>query len=134
MSAAPAIHVPAEVRAPRITLVRREARDHSQALRLGVQVLLLALNVWIGVQFYLWVRWAERGGSSPSVSRAAGVEGWLPIEGLMQLKYTLLTGQLPHVHPAGFFLFTAFLAVSVIFRKSFCSWLCPIGVLVGAGG
>ena len=110
-------------------LVRRVDREYSQSLRLGVQLFLVALNVWIGVQFYLWVRWAESGGRTLEVSRQAGVEGWLPIEGLMQLKYFLLTRQLPHIHAAGFFLFVSFLVMSFLFRKSFCSWLCPVGTV-----
>jgi polyferredoxin len=110
-------------------LIRRVDREYSQSLRLGVQLFLMALNVWIGVQFYLWVRWAESGGRALEVSRPAGVEGWLPIEGLMQLKYFLLTRQLPNLHAAGFFLFVSFLAMSVLFRKSFCSWLCPVGTV-----
>ena len=51
----------------------------------------------------------------------AGAEGWLPIEGLMQLKYFLITGKVPHVHAAGFFLFTSFLVISFVFRKAFCA-------------
>ena len=110
-------------------LVRRDDREYSQALRLGVQLFLVALNLWIGIQFYLWVRWAESGGRTLEVSRPAGVEGWLPIEGLMQLKYFLITGQVPRVHAAGFFLFTSFLVMSLAFRKAFCSWLCPVGTV-----
>ncbi len=124
MSAAQATAVPTRAHKK---LVRRENREYSQALRLSVQLLFLALNVWIGLQFYFWVRWAESGGQLPEVARPAGVEGWLPIEGLMQLKYFALTRQVPRVHPAGFFLFVAFLAISLFFRKSFCSWLCPVG-------
>jgi polyferredoxin len=45
----------------------------------------------------------------------------------MQLKYFLITGKVPHVHAAGFFLFTSFLVISFVFRKAFCSWLCPVG-------
>ncbi|MGA2686688.1 MAG: 4Fe-4S binding protein [Candidatus Korobacteraceae bacterium] len=110
-------------------LVRRDDHEYSQPLRLGAQLFLVALNAWIGVQFYLWVGWAESGGRGLEVSRPAGVEGWLPIEGLMQLKYFVLTRQLPQVHAAGFFLFVSFLAMSVVFRKSFCSWLCPVGTV-----
>ncbi len=98
-------------------LVRRDDREYSQPLRLGVQLFLVALNLWIGVQFFLWVRWAESGGRTLEVSRPAGVEGWLPIEGLMQLKYFLVAGQVPRVHAAGFFLFTSFLIISFVFRK-----------------
>lgn len=108
-------------------LIRRTDRDHSQALRRSFLMLFLSLNVWIGVQFYLWVRWAESGGITTEVKRPAGVEGWLPIEGLMQLKFFLLTRHVPRVHPAGFFLFAAFLLISFALRKAFCSWLCPVG-------
>jgi polyferredoxin len=110
-------------------LVRRTGRDYSQQLRLGFQLTFAALNVWIGVQFYQWVRWAETGGATHEVTRPAGVEGWLPIAGLMQLKYFLLTRQVPSIHAASFFLFTAFLLISWLLRKSFCSWLCPVGTL-----
>ena len=110
-------------------LIRRDDRDHSQPLRVTVQILFAILNLWIGVQFYLWVRWAESGGRAFEVSRPAGVEGWLPIEGLMQLKYFLITGKVPHVHAAGFFLFTSFLVISFVFRKAFCSWMCPVGTV-----
>ena len=110
-------------------LIRRDDRDHSQTLRVTVQILFAALNLWVGVQFYFWVRWAESGGRAVEVSRPAGVEGWLPIEGLMQLKYFLTTGKVPHVHAAGFFLFTSFLVISFVFRKAFCSWMCPVGTV-----
>jgi polyferredoxin len=92
-----------------------------------VQFAFLLLNVWIGVQFYLFVRYFETGGASMRVGRPAGVEGWLPIASLMNLKVLLLTGRLPRIHPAGTLLLIAFMAVSLIFRKSFCSWLCPVG-------
>ncbi len=110
-------------------LIRRTDRDYSQQLRLGLQLAFLALNVWIGVQFYGWVRWAETGGATRAVERPAGVEGWLPIAGLMQLKYVLAAHQWPMIHPAGLFLFTAFLLISFLLRKAFCSWLCPVGTL-----
>lgn len=111
------------------TLIRREKRDVSQQFRLAVQIFFLALNVWIGLQFYLWVRWAESGGQTAAVSRPAGVEGWLPIEGMMQFKYIVSTAHLPKLHPAAFFLFLAFTFSSLIFRKSFCGWICPVGTI-----
>lgn len=81
------------------------------------------------MQFYHWVRWAETSGATREVARPAGVEGWLPIAGLMQFKYVLLTREMPRIHPAGFFLFTSFLLMSFLLRKSFCSWLCPVGTM-----
>lgn len=109
--------------------VRRNDRDVSQPIRLGIQIIFLILNLWVGLQFYLFVHWAETGGRTSSVSRPAGVEGWLPIEGMMQFKYVVATGEIPRLHPAAFFLFTAFALTSLFFRKAFCSWLCPVGTL-----
>jgi polyferredoxin len=115
--------------AARKKLVRRAARDHAQAIRRGVQLAFLALNVWIAVQFWLFVRYYETGGRSVFAARPAGVEGWLPIASLMNLKVLLYTGEFPRLHPAGMFLLLGFLAASWIFRKSFCGWLCPVGTI-----
>src|SRR5580704_12376167 len=114
---------------PRKKLTRRTDRDYSQSLRRGMQFAFLALNVWIGVEFYQWVRWAETAGQALRVERPAGIEGWLPIAGLMQLKYVILAHQWPSINPAGLFLIAAFLLMSFFFRKAFCSWLCPVGTL-----
>ncbi len=107
--------------------VRRSNADRSQQIRRVVQGVFMALNGWLGVQFYLWVRSFEPGGTAQQVARPAGIEGWLPIAGLMNAKYFLLTGRVPAVHPAAMFLFAAFLMMSLFVKKSFCSWLCPVG-------
>lgn len=116
---------------PRVTkkLVRRTERDVSQQWRLGFQLAFLALNVWIGVQFYFWVRQFESGGISGVVSRPPGVEGWLPIAALMNLKAWVMTGVIPELHPAGMFILVSFLAMSLLLKKAFCSWLCPVGTI-----
>ena len=110
-------------------LIRRSTPDRSQRIRRTVQWLFVALNLWIGLQFFLWVRYFERGGNALYVTRPAGVEGWLPIAGLMNSKYFLLTGRVPTVHPAAMYLFLGFLLMSVLLKKAFCSWLCPVGTL-----
>ncbi|MFZ0797130.1 MAG: 4Fe-4S binding protein [Terriglobales bacterium] len=114
---------------PKKTLIRRVERDHSQITRRSFQAAFLLLNVWIGGTFYFWVRQFEPGGASTSVQRPAGVEGWLPIAGLMNLRYLTLTHHVPALHPASLFLLIAFLAMSFLFRKAFCSWLCPVGTI-----
>ena len=106
---------------------RRARPDHSQAIRRGFQLAFLALNVWIGIEFYLFVRYYETGGRGGFHDRPPGVEGWLPIASLMNLKVLLHTSALPSVHPAGVFLLVSFLLMSWLLRKSFCSWLCPVG-------
>ncbi|HUI52079.1 MAG TPA: 4Fe-4S binding protein [Terriglobales bacterium] len=108
-------------------LVRRAERDYSRVYRRSFQGAFLLLNLWIGAKFYFWVRQFEVGDGTALVARPAGVEGWLPIAGLMNLKYWMLSGEIPRVHPAAMFLLLAFLSMAFLFRKAFCSWLCPIG-------
>lgn len=110
-------------------LLRRAAPDYSQALRRIFQFSFLLLNVWVGGTFYVWVRHLETGTPDGTLTRPPGVEGWLPIAGLMNLKYWLTTGHIPAAHPAAMFLLVSFLAVAFLFRKAFCSWLCPVGTL-----
>lgn len=109
-------------------LVRRLGRDHSQAIRRGFQLAFLTLNIYLGLVFYFWVRGYETG-SVPGLARPAGVEGYLPIAGMMNFKYWLLSGHVPDVHPAAMFLLVAFVAIAFLFRKAFCSWLCPVGTI-----
>ena len=94
-----------------------------------MQALFLLLNIWIGVEFYLFVRYYETNGTSYPAARPSGIEGWLPIASLMNLKYLVVTGEMPRIHAAGMFLLIAFLLISLVARKSFCSWLCPIGTI-----
>jgi polyferredoxin len=110
-------------------LIRRTDKDYSQVVRRGYQAAFLLLNVWLGAVFYSWVRGIETGVNSVEVAPPPGIEGWLPIAGLMNLKYFLLTWKVPAIHPAAMFLIVTFLAISFLFRKAFCSWLCPVGTL-----
>lgn len=110
-------------------LVRRLQPDHSQTVRHTVQGLFLALNAWIAVEFVLWVRFFESHGQTPFIERPAGVDGWLPIAGLMNLKYFLVTHQAPEIHPSAMVLAAVFLLSSLFIKKVFCSWLCPVGTI-----
>ena len=114
---------------PRNKLAKRAPPEHSQLLRHSIQAAFFLLNLWIGVQFYLWVRYYETAGRSLEVGRPAGVEGWLPPASLMSLKVLLSGGGIARIHPAGTFLLIAFLAASFLFRRSFCGWLCPVGTV-----
>src|SRR4051794_1673828 len=110
-------------------LIRRAVPDRSQVYRRSFQIAFLLLNGWIGAAFYVWVRGFETGSHLRSAIRPAGVEGWLPIAGLMNFKYWLTTGRIPTSHPAALFLFVSFIAIAFLLRKAFCSWLCPVGTL-----
>jgi polyferredoxin len=87
------------------------------------------LCAWIGIDFYLFARWGESAGAAPFHAHPPGAEGFLPISALMGLKLWLSTGVINEVHPAGLLIFTAVVLISLVARKAFCSWLCPIGTL-----
>lgn len=125
----PPVPQSSETRKPKKKLIKRTDVDRSQSIRRIVQWAFVAINLWIGVQFYLWVRHFETAGQSRFFERPAGIEGWLPIAALMNLKYWIVTGNVPPLHPAGMFLLVSFLGMSILFRKAFCSWLCPIGTV-----
>jgi polyferredoxin len=94
-----------------------------------VQLSFAAIAIWVGIQFVMWVRYFESGGTSLRVERPDGVEAWLPIASLMNLKVFILTRSVPEMHVAGMFMLIAFLAISFLFRKAFCSWICPVGTI-----
>ena len=125
-AATPSSAVPANPKKPH---VRRTTPDRSQRTRLIVQCLFILLNVFLAAQFYFFVRYFETASTGPHVSRPAGVDGWLPIAGLMNMRYLLATGRIPTIHPAAMVLFLIFVAMSLILKRAFCGWLCPVGTL-----
>lgn len=114
---------------PKKPFIRRLYRDRSQQIRRTVQLSFLALNAFLGLEFLLWVRYFESNGHTPYIARPTGVDGWLPIAGIMNLKYFLVTHHIPSIHPAAMFLLVIFLLSSLLLKKSFCSWLCPVGTV-----
>ncbi len=104
-------------------------REDSQFLRSTVQLAFVLLCVWIGIEFHLFMQWGLSGGTAPAATRPPGVEGFLPISALISLKYSLQTGLISMIHPAALFILVAIIGVSVVVKKGFCSWLCPVGTL-----
>jgi polyferredoxin len=98
-------------------------------IRVAVQWCFLLWVVGIGIRFGMFVNSVERGATSSLVSRPPGVEGFLPIGALTSLKYLLVSGKIHPVHPAALVIFLTILLMSLLAKKSFCSWLCPVGTL-----
>lgn len=104
--------------------------------RRAVQWASTAVVLVIGAQFTLWVR-AHLAGAEPPVPRPPGVEAFLPINAMLTLKHLLLTGVVDRVHPAGLAIFLGICLMSLVVARSFCSHLCPVGLLselVGRAG
>jgi polyferredoxin len=127
-----------ELRKPRLAyrgerrFLRRLAlrlRDDAHAQRLAIQLGFVALCVWIGIEFHHFMQWGLAGGELPLAGRPPGVEGFLPISALISVKHWLTTGTINQVHPAALFILLAIVLISLVAKKAFCSFLCPVGTL-----
>ena len=97
-------------------------------VRLLVQVAFASTCAVIGFQlsrFYL----AARAGATPLPYRPPGAEGFLPISGMMGILDWIYQGTLNRIHPAATILVILVLLSAILLRKSFCSWVCPVGLI-----
>lgn len=97
-------------------------------VRLLVQTAFAVTCVLLGAQLARFVS-AAREGTLPLPHRPAGVEGFLPISGLLGILDWFRSGSLNQIHPAATMILLVVLAMSLLLRKSFCSWVCPVGFL-----
>lgn len=111
------------------TKIIRNDEKGIQKIRFIVQSLFAVLCIWIGIEFYLFVQYMETNAAVEYFSRPPGVDGFLPISSFMSFYLFITTGVIHQAHPAGFFIFFAIILVSLVFGKSFCSWLCPVGFI-----
>ncbi|WP_320170031.1 4Fe-4S binding protein [Maridesulfovibrio sp.] len=99
-----------------------------ELLRDSIQLAMTAFCIWIGYRFYLFYEFMT-GHSSVPVSKPGAVEGFLPISALLSLKKLITQGVFDEVHPAGLTIFIAVMVMSLIMRKGFCGYLCPVGFI-----
>lgn len=107
----------------------RNNENGIQKIRFIIQLSFALLCVWIGVEFYFFTRFLETNGAASFYERPPGVDGFLPISSFMSFYLFLTTGEIHQAHPAGLFIFLAIVLMSLVFGKSFCSWMCPIGFI-----
>jgi len=117
------------IKIPKKKKVVKNKEKGIQKFRFIVQLLFSLLCIWIGVEFYHFIQLLETNDAAAFSFRPPGVDGFLPISSFMSFYLFLMTGQIHSAHPAGFFIFFAIVLSSLVFGKSFCSWLCPVGLL-----
>lgn len=106
---------------------KRQDLSYIRTFRTIIVWLIFALIAFGGVRFYAFVSHFLYG--TPQVERPPLVEGFLPIGAFMTLKLWLTEGIFDSVHPAGLVIFSAALLMSLLMKKSFCGWICPVGTL-----
>lgn len=100
-----------------------------QPLRILIQFCFLGFMLWLGFRFYQFVDAVRSGAAAPVVSRPDGIEGFLPISGLLGLSAWFKGQGINTIHPAAVVVFVTILVVSLLLRRSFCSWICPVATV-----
>lgn len=97
------------------------------ALRKAIQAFFLAVTLFIGIRFYFFLD--ALGRNDLAVTKPGGVEAFLPISALLGLKRFVMTGNYDWIHPAGLTLLMLFILISILFKRGFCGYICPIGLV-----
>lgn len=100
-----------------------------QPLRFLIQFCFLGYMLWLGIRFYQFVLSVRSAGTTPFVPRPDGIEGFLPISGLLGVSAWLKGSGITTIHPAALVVFVTILAGSLLLRRSFCSWVCPVATV-----
>lgn len=103
-------------------------RSWIRTIRYIVQWAILALIAYGGYVLWLFYKHFTTP-NAPLVERAPLVDGFLPIGGLISLKLWLTTGHFDPIHPAALTILLSAIIVSVVFKKGFCGWICPVGTI-----
>lgn len=104
---------------------RRQLRLVRNIIQISLGVILLIA----GYRFYLFVQYFDTMGMTPFHPRPPIVEAFLPIGALVSFKLWVTTGFYDTIHPAALSIFITVLLTAFLFRKGFCSWICPIGTI-----
>jgi polyferredoxin len=121
--------MPAQLRS---TLVR--ARDVVTS-RWFVKGAFLAFFVWSCVQLFRFAAWAR--GEGPYVARPEAPAGILPIGHFTSFFGWVRGGGWDTLLPAGLVIILGALTISLLFKRAFCGWICPVGTVweaFAAGG
>lgn len=102
---------------------------YMQPLRILIQCSFLIFMVWLGFRFYRFVQLVSSVNTGEMIVRPAGVDGFLPISGLLGTSFWLKGGEINSIHPAAVVIFITVIFVSLLFRRSFCSWICPVAAI-----
>ena len=103
--------------------------NHHIGFRKIIQLLFTLVSLYVGWQFINFYRYLESSGLAGSPLRPSAVEAFIPLSALVGLRSWLGTGIYDIIHPAGLTILLTAILISFLFRKSFCSWICPFGFL-----
>lgn len=92
-----------------------------------VKTAFLAFFLMAVAQLLMFERWAR--GEGPYVSRPEAVAGILPIGHFTSFFAWVKGGGWDYLLPAGLVIILMSLAVSLLFKRGMCGWICPVGTI-----
>jgi polyferredoxin len=95
--------------------------------RMFVRSAFLVFFVGACAQLLLFVRWAE--GVGAYVPRPEAVAGLLPVGHFTSFFAWVRGGGWDTMLPAGLVIIIAAITVSLLFKRAFCGWICPVGTV-----
>jgi polyferredoxin len=87
----------------------------------------LVFFVYACVQLFRFAAWAR--GEGPYVARPEAPAGLLPVGHFTSFFAWVRGGGWDPLLPAGLVIIIGAVAVSVLFRRGFCGWICPVGTV-----
>ena len=95
--------------------------------RAVVKGAFLLLFIWLATRLLAFASWAR--GEGPPVARPEAVAGILPVGHFTSFFAWIKGGGWDTLLPAGLVIILAALATSLLFKRGFCGWICPVGTL-----
>lgn len=106
-------------------LARRAVRVLNS--RWFVKGAFFVLFVWLASRLLAFAAWAR--GEGPYVPRPEAVAGILPVGHFTSFFAWIKGGGWDTLLPAGLIIIIAALATSLLFKRGFCGWVCPVGTV-----
>ncbi len=106
----------------------RPARSGIRVIRYLIQWSVVFTVAYGGIRLY-WFLDSIEAAQRPLFEKPLSVEGFMPIGALMALKLWVAEGLFDPVHPAALVIFICALLVSLLLKKGFCGWICPVGTV-----
>ena len=110
------------MRVEQLERVRRSVTD-----RWFVKGAFFVFFVWACWRLWRFAEWAR--GNGPFTPRPESVAGILPVGHFTSFFAWVKGGGWDTVLPAGLVIIIAAITVSLLFKRGFCGWICPVGTL-----
>lgn len=98
-------------------------------LRQTSQIYFIIFYLVTGIFFYQAVHLLPILGETALQYRFPAVEAFLPISALLAVKQWLVLGIWDSIHPAGLTILLLAIGSALLFKRGFCSHLCPVGTV-----